>query len=228
MKPSFWTNIGSYLFDVSLEKTTSEYSGALEVICRNGRYALCTENAVYSYADLYINFRDSFEQLDLDRYNIKNVLVLGLGLGSIPLLLEKKFKKKYDYTLIEIDQKIVNLANKYTLGDLSSSYTIICTDALKYIESCSQIFDLIAVDIFIDDQIPSVFESIQFLENIKKVLSPNALVMYNQLTYKDNITISKKKIFEEKFKKVFKEATILQLNGNNMLLNKFYPSNAHF
>jgi len=224
MKPSLGTKLASYFVDVTLEETLSAYSGKLEVICRNGRYALCTKNAVYSYDDLYVNFRDSFQQLDLDEYGIKNVLVLGLGLGSIPLLLEKKFKKIYNYTLVEIDQKIVDLAIKYTLDDLQSSYSIICVDALEYVKTCSQQFDLVAIDIFIDDQIPSAFESIQFLEDVKKVLSPNALLMYNQLTYSDILLSKTELFFQRKFKSVFPEAMFLSLSGNKMLLNKFCPT----
>lgn len=224
MRPSLRTKLASYFVDVKLEQTLSTYSGKLEVIYRNGRYALCTQNAVYSYDDLYVNFRDSFQQLDLDQYGIKNVLVLGLGLASIPLLLEKKFKKKYTYTLVEIDQKIVDLAIKYTLDELQSAYSVICIDALEYIKTCSQQFDLVAIDIFIDDQIPSAFESIQFLESVKKVLSPNALLMYNQLTYNDTLLSKTELFFQRKFKSVFPEAVFLSLSGNKMLLNKFCPT----
>jgi predicted membrane-bound spermidine synthase len=224
MKPSFGTKLKSYFVDVELEETLSVYSGKLEVICRNGRYALCTKNAVYSYDDLYVNFRDSFQQLDLDQYGIKNVLVLGLGLGSIPLLLEKKFKKTYHYTLIEIDQKIVDLARKYTLDELQSSFSVVCIDALEYVRDCPQQFDLVAIDIFIDDQIPSVFESIEFLENVKKILSPNALLMYNQLTYNEALLSKTEFFFQTKFKSVFPEAVFLSLSGNKMLLNRACPT----
>jgi len=220
MRPSFRTKIGSYFVDIQLEETLSVYSGKLEVICRNGRYALCTKNAVYSYDDLYVNFRDSFQQINLDKHGIKNVLVLGLGLGSIPLLLEKKFKKKYNYTLVEIDSKIVDLATRYTLDELKSSCSVVCMDALEYIKNCTEQFDLVAIDIFIDDQIPSDFESIQFLEAVKKVLTPNGLLMYNQLTYNELLLSKAELFFQKKFKKVFPEAVFLSLSGNKILLNK--------
>ena len=221
MKPSFWTKLGSYFADIKMEETTSEFSGNLEVICRRGRFALCTENAVYSYDDLYLNFRESFNRLDLDGYKIQNVLVLGLGLGSIPLLLEKVFKKKYNYTLVEIDQKIVDLASKYTLGELQSPLKIVCKDALEYVKSCPNCFDLVAIDIFIDDEIPSSFESIDFLNDIKKVLSPDALLMYNRLTYNNRLAKKTEEFFETSFQKVFEEATFLELSGNKMFLNRF-------
>lgn len=216
----FWVKIASYFWDIELDKTTSEYSGVLEVICRKGRYALCTQNAVYSYDDLYINFRDSFAQIDLEKYPKKNILVLGLGLGSIPLLLEKTFKKKYSYTLVEIDPKIVDLAYKYTLKKLQSPINVVCTDALKYMESCSETFDLVIVDIFIDDQVPSSFESVQFLQNIQRVLTPNALVLYNRLTYNEDLKTKTDFFFENTFKQVFENSAFLLTDGNKMLLNR--------
>ena len=107
MKKSFWINIASYFTDICLEKQECDFSDNLEVICRKGRFALCTENAVYSYDDLYYNFRGVFNKIDLNSLKVKDVLVLGLGLGSVPLLLEKIFKKNYTYTLVEIDPVVV-------------------------------------------------------------------------------------------------------------------------
>lgn len=212
--------LASYFVDVRLEQQQSDFSGPLEVIYRNGRYALCTENTVYSYDDLYVNFRDSFKQININQFVIRKVLVLGLGLGSIPFLLEKNFKKKYHYTLVEIDPKIVNLAKQYTLRKLQSNYEVICLDAFEYMKNCSETFDLIAVDIFIDDNIPNSFESIEFLQNVKKALSPNALLMYNRLTYNEKLTARNKAFFENTFKKVFERGDMLSLEGNKMLLNK--------
>lgn len=224
MKPFFLTKLLSYFIDVQFDKTNSDYSGELEVIYRKGRFALCTKNAVYSYDDLYINFRKSFEQLDLDAYNIQEVLVLGLGLGSIPLLLEKIFKKKYSYTLVEIDQKIVDLAYKYTLAKLQSPVNVICADAWSYVDSYShKKFDLVIIDIFIDDQVPISFESVHFLENIKRILSPNGLLMYNRLTYNEQLNTQTDYFFEATFNKVFDKASFLSLDGNKMLLNYLIP-----
>ena len=221
MKYSFLTKIGSYFIDIPIEEKSSKYSGKLELILRKGRYALCTSNAVYSFDDLYINFRNSFKQIELDKYNIKNVLVLGLGLGSIPFLLEKIFKKQYNYTLVEIDPAVVDLAHKYTLNRLDSALNVICSDALEFVDSCAQTFDLVAIDIFIDDLIPAEFESLQFLENIQKLMTPNALLMYNRLTYNEDLEAQTLHFFESKFVKVFKDGQLLTSSGNKMLLNRF-------
>ncbi|MBL0101907.1 MAG: hypothetical protein IPP49_19210 [Saprospiraceae bacterium] len=50
----------SYFTEIHIESVTSDYNEELEVLLNNGRYQLCTPNAVYSYADKYSNFGDSF------------------------------------------------------------------------------------------------------------------------------------------------------------------------
>ncbi len=219
MKLSFWTKLLSYLGDITLEQRDSDFSGKLELIQRKGRVALCTQNAVYSYEDLYVNFRDSFAQINLDKLAIKKVLVLGLGLGSIPLLLEKKFNKNYHYTLVEIDEIIVDLAQKYTLSKLNSTIDVFCQDALDFVQRTSSQFDLIAVDIFIDDITPSQFESIDFLETLKNKLTPNGLLMYNRLIYNKKLENQTHLFYQKTFSTVFENACVIGLNGNKMLLN---------
>ncbi len=223
MRPSFWIKTASYFADIQLETVESVYSGSLEVICRKGRYALCTNNAVYSYDDLYVNFSDSFERLDLDAYGLKDVLVLGLGLGSIPWLLEKKFNKIYNYTFVEIDQKIVNLATHYTLSELEAPYSVVCEDALTYTKRCQETFDLVIVDLFIDNTVPSAFESLAFLEELKRLLRPGGLLLYNRLTDTPELLAQTEQFYEQGFQQVFPAGISLELGTNRMLINNYQP-----
>lgn len=223
MRPSRWIKTASYFADIQIEKVESAYSGTLEVICRKGRYALCTNNAVYSYDDLYVNFNDSFERLDLEAYALQNVLVLGLGLGSIPWLLEKKFHKIYNYTFVEIDQKIVNLAEHYTLSELSSSYEVICQDALEYTKNCKQTFDMVIVDLFIDNVVPSVFESLDFVQHLKRLLKQDGLLLYNRLADTPELLERTSQFYEQTFQQVFPQAVAMELGTNRMLVNNYKP-----
>lgn len=221
MQYSIWSKIASYFVDVVLEKKQSKYSGELELIQRKGRLALCTPNAVYSYEDLYRNFRDSFAKLDLDQLPKKSkVLVLGLGLGSIPLLLERKFNKNYTYTLVEIDPVIVKLAQQYTFPYLDSAVNIVTADAAQFVANCQEKFDMIAIDIFVDDQTPVIFESKTFLKQVQKLLSPNGIVLYNRLIYNTKLMKNTTFFYENCFKLVFEESCELDLEGNKMLLSR--------
>ena len=138
----------SYFFEFHIESAPSEINPHLYVSLSRGRYQLSTANAIYSFEDLYDNFFDAFKQIDLDKYPIKNVLVLGLGLGSIPLMLEKNFGKKYNYTAVEIDESVIYLSSKYALPQLKSNIQMICADAFAFVMQTEQKFDLICIHFY--------------------------------------------------------------------------------
>lgn len=89
--------------------TGSEHNPNLEVAIHKGRLQLLSDNAIYSWDDLYDNFRKAFEHLNIKDQQLKEVLVLGAGRPLIPLMLEKTFHQKDCYfTAIEIDEKCRN------------------------------------------------------------------------------------------------------------------------
>jgi len=110
----FWKKCLSYIKDVPLDHRFSEMNGDLTLLLVKGRFQLCTENAIYSYDDLYDNFTGAFRRMNLDSIPGDQVLLLGLGLGSIPIILEKKFNRQFEYTAVELDEEIVALQEKYT------------------------------------------------------------------------------------------------------------------
>jgi len=171
----------SYLDDVLLEETSSEINPLLQVYLSKGRYQLCTEKAIYSYEDKYENFEFAFRQLKWDRYKIEDVLILGLGLAAIPMMLEKHFNKTLRYTAVELDEEIVYLANKYVLKNLSSKMTVINADAFHYLYQTYDSFDMICMDVFLDNIIPDKFREKSTLEALKRVLSDRGVLLYNVL-----------------------------------------------
>lgn len=220
MRLPFWKKYLSYLFEIHLESRSSEFNPELHVCVINGRHQLYTENAIYSYADLYHNFRIAFEQMDLKNRKVKKVLILGLGLGSIPYMLEKKFHQKYQYTGIEIDEEVLDLANKYVLQYLDSPMEMICADAHAYVHLASEKFDLIAVDLFLDNIIPVRFENQEFLEKLAKLLQPGGMVMINRLADLPSDQKKSKAFFEQQFLKTFKQGRYLEVERNWMLLSE--------
>jgi len=77
MKQPFWKKWYSYLDDVLIEQTESLYNEDLYVLLCKGRYQLCTNNAIYSYADKYENFKIAFDKLRIEEHDIEEVLILG-------------------------------------------------------------------------------------------------------------------------------------------------------
>jgi spermidine synthase len=214
-----WKRLLSYLLELHVESTSSEYNPHLYVSLKNGRYQLSTANAVYSYGDLYDNFSGVFAKMDLDKANIRSVLLLGLGLGSIPIILEKVFKKQYNYTAVEIDEEVVYLASKYTLPELESNIELFSTDAAIFTLQCQQQFDLIAVDIFLDDVIPNTFQQPSFLKQVAELLADKGVLLYNHLAYTQADRNKAKVFFDEAFQSVFPNAVFVETNGNWMMMS---------
>lgn len=220
MNEPLWKRLLSYLFEFHVESASSDHNPHLYVSLKQGRYQLSTANAVYSYSDLYTNFTRSFQRLDLEKLAAKEVLLLGIGLGSIPYMLERNFKQNYNYTSVEIDESVVYLANKYVLNDLNSPQEIFCTDAYLYVLQSSKTYDIICMDIFLDDTVPGQFEQEGFLKKLSSLLNPNGLLLYNRLAVTKKDLDKTKLFFEKKFSVVFPSATYLDVGGNWMLLNR--------
>jgi len=190
------------------------------VSLRKGRYQLCTAHAIYSFEDLYDNFFEAFERIDLDRFPIKNALVLGFGLGSIPTMLEKNFGKKYNYTAIEIDESVIYLASKYALPQLESKVEIICADAFAYVMQCERKFDLVCMDVFLDVVVPKEFEQTDFLKKLKSLVHQDGILLYNRMTSQPKDRAKTEVFFNEKFKSVFPQGSYLEVKGNWMLIDQ--------
>lgn len=218
-KVNWWTKLLSYIAEYPLERVASEHNEELLVLLRNGRHQLCTPNAIYSYDDLYNNFSESLAKIHIKERPIEEVLVLGLGLGSIPLLLEKSFDLAPHITAVEIDEEVIYLANKYVLQNLKSPIDCICTDARVFLQLDPKLYDLICMDVFKDDIIPATFRGVDFLEDLQAHLKKEGILLFNHLALTSHDKKEAQAYFEEIFIKVFPNASIIDTRSNYVLLN---------
>lgn len=220
MKQPFWKKALSYLFDYPIESTGSDYNPELYVQLVKGRYQLSTHNAIYSFADKYDNFFDTFTALDLpsDESSI-DVLILGLGMASIPYMLENNFNKTYSYTAVEIDEEVTYLASKYVLDELKSEIQLITADAYSFLLMDDSKYDIIAMDVFDSDIVPEEFESIDFLQLLKGALSSDGLLIYNRLFQSKEDEKVSNAFYNGNFLDTFPSGYALDIHGNKMLMN---------
>ena len=219
MSKTFWRKFFSYFGELHVESSPSTHNPHLYVSLRRGRYQLCTAHAVYSYEDRYDNFVKAFKKAKLDDRKIETVLVLGFGLGSIPVILEKQ-GHEYHYTAIEIDEEVLYLANKYSIPEMNSNIELICTDAYAYVMQSGEKYDMICMDIFLDDKVPDPFENEEYLEAMKGLLKPEGLLLYNRLAANRDDVKKTKTFFEDRFLKVFPKGQFVDVGGNWMLFNQ--------
>ena len=220
MKQPFWRHCLSYLTSVKIEDAESAYNPLLRVVFKRGQYQLLSANAIYSYGTRYDNFSKAFDRLDFDRLDIQDVLVLGLGLGSIPYMLETKYGKKFHYTTVEIDPEVMRLANKYVMRDMASSIEFHLSDADNFVAFSEDKFNLICMDVFLDDAVPTELEQEDFLVNLKNLLSPEGILMFNKLAFFKKDKRAAEAFFQNHFKRIFTEGVYLDVDGNYILLNR--------
>ncbi len=219
MRPPLWKSLLSHIHEVKIEDTPSYINPHLYVILSRGRYQLVTTNAIYSFADLYGNFFRAFEKLRWEMLRGDEVLLLGFGLGSIPYMLEKKFQKAFHYTAVELDEQVIYLAGKYVLDELKSPFEIHHVDATKFISNTSRQWDLICVDLFIDDVIPSDAQTIDYMICLRESLTTDGILLYNCLARTNADVKNSRSFLNEIFLPVFPEGGYLDVRGNWILIN---------
>lgn len=219
-KANFWQRIGSYLAEITLEQSGSAHNEHLEVILKNGRYQLCTENAIYSYDDRYDNFRMAFAKTHINQRKLQDCLLLGLGLGSIPYLLERTFDCQLPITAVEIDEEVIYLAEKYVLKELNNPIQSICADARHFLQIDQQQYDLICMDVFKDDFIPEPFRQKDFLEDIKDHLRPDGIFLFNHLAVTNKDRQEAFQYFRDVFRPFFPKGTYIDTRSNFIFLNE--------
>lgn len=158
----------------SLEST---HSGQVEITWINGRKVLDTQHANYSFGSLERVLDFGFDLLDFSQIN--SVLILGLGGGSAIHSLRSKYGFSGTIQAVEWDEVILSIAEK-EFGIFPNEETqIIHEDALLFIQHCSHSFDLILVDLFIDDKIPSCFLQKSFNKLVIKRMQPQGKLIFN-------------------------------------------------
>ncbi len=211
----------SHLIEWPVANYSSPYNPNLQVVLHRGRYKLLTDGAIYSFGDLYTNYRKSFERLDWNSHTYESCLVLGLGMASIPDMLVTRFKKDMFFTAVEIDEVVAKLAQTYVLGPKHIDVQVFTSDAASFLQWHEDQYDLICSDVFVGDKIPEELETIETLEAMRDRLNPGGVVLYNRLSRGPEDWDQNMKFRDEVFLKVFPEGGYFDLEGNWMFVSSF-------
>ncbi len=212
-----WKKWLSYITPVKLEETSSDHNPELTVMLDRGRVQLLSGDAIYSWDDLYHNFGKAFQEINPAQYEYQDVLLLGLGLGSIPYILEKTHGLRYHYTAVEWDEAIIDLADRYTFSRLDSSVEMVTADASVFVEVCEEEYDMVIIDLFEDSRMPAEFETTEFLEACITLLRTDGLLLINRLSRSYQDKIRSERYYETVFQKALHGAWQIDTDGNLIL-----------
>jgi spermidine synthase len=172
--------IFSYFLPINIKKYQSSIHGVLEINLNNGKLVLDTEKSNYSYGSLEKILKKGLYALNLSK-ETKNVLVLGMGGGSIVNTLQNELNLRAKIDLVDFDPQIITIAQTHFHLDKISQVQLIIADASDYLSECSIGYDLIVVDLFIEDIIPKQFLINSFIEQLNKRLNTRGKILYNTI-----------------------------------------------
>jgi len=149
--------------------------------------------------------------------SVKTCLVLGLGGGGVVRAI-KRFWPRVAIIGVEIDPIMIELGTKYM--NLKDNRTkIVIGDAMKFVKQQiekKKKYDLVLVDMYVGDTIPSKFVSPAFYTLIKKLLEKDGITVINRLYYGEKRKLSDKT--HQDLEKIFSEITSVYPEANIMFI----------
>ena len=146
----------------------------------------------------------------------RRVLIVGLGGGTLPGFLHKHFPRTA-ISVVDIDPGVVEVAKEYFGFREDDTLHAHVADGRKFIEDCSTPYDMIFLDAFSASEIPYSLATIEFLQAVRRALTPEGVVVGNVWSRESNALYDS---MVRTYQEVFHELYVLdvRLAGNKILL----------
>lgn len=203
----------SYLWGVHLKNYYSSMNGKLELTLINNKKVLNSKNANQSFDSLHRIFQKIFSKIDIGNMNHENILLLGLGCGSVPAILFDEMKLNCRITAVEHDPLMIEIGKENFNLNRFSKMKIVIDDAENFVSSCHHKFDIIIIDLFNDNHVPDKFYSKNFNSDVCDLLNENGILIFNTMTQ----TLPQQEKFSQLIK-YYPDAEAVKLNGTNKVI----------
>ncbi|HLG03687.1 MAG TPA: methyltransferase domain-containing protein [Bacteroidia bacterium] len=166
------------------QKTTvfaGKISPVLEITYERGRKVLNGERVNYSFGTLHEVFRIAFEVAKVKQQNPQSVLILGFGAGSIATILTKELSLRPMIIGIEADETVIRIFRDEFDGKNYPDLELRQERAEHYVATTTKKFDLIAIDVFVEEFVPPEIRSEEFLMHVRRLLQKGGMVVMNEI-----------------------------------------------
>lgn len=170
----------SYLFPVRVKTTSGSENPVLELFLYRNQWQLGTEDALYSDGNRYRPLAAAYDELPDVLPQVKDVLVLGGGLGSALYQLKKRGLYP-NAVLVEKDEVVLKLALELLPPDLGNKLLPICADARAFMAANEKSFDLIIIDVFEGRRVPEFVMGTEFLQQCAQKIRTNGALVLNYM-----------------------------------------------
>lgn len=110
-----------------------------------------------------------------------NILVAGLGGGTIPMVMRELFPEA-TIDVLEVDQAVVNVAKEFFNYQEDERHQVHVVDARVFIKRAGlqgRQYDYIVLDAFSGEYIPEHLLTLEFLQEVQALLSDDGVVVAN-------------------------------------------------
>lgn len=138
-----------------------------------------TQNIIDPEGHSLTPFTYALEFLSLGlRPDAKDVLMLGLGAGIIPMRLADK---GVSVDVVEINPSSIQAAEDY-FGFDPSRANVVMTDARTYVRNCPKAYDVVLIDMSHGDGLPEYLLSREFFTDVRSCLTRDGIAVFNTFT----------------------------------------------
>jgi spermidine synthase len=177
-------------------RTQSEHNGTIEVTQDGNTRRLIAENVTQS-----MNFDSPAaermfwgrltELLMVEQPDLKSILILGLGGGTVQHMISRAFSGVYIVS-VELDPEMVDVAKQFfNIGHIAN-HKIIVEDACRVVVSPEEVglthqaFNAVVVDIYCGSKYPDLGKAGNFIAHVCKMTVPGGLVVFNRIYLDDH------------------------------------------
>jgi len=205
----------SYIIPQKLAEFSTIYNTHIRVNDEYGMKKLLVNGSVQSGRYIQSLWKGAFKKFNTSNFQLKNILILGVGGGTVIELLHTQFPYA-QITGVDVDPVIIDIAKKYFLqGDISYIH-FVTGDAIKYVQENNLKYDCIIVDIFVGNAVPDFVKTKTFLSDCKKKLTKKSSLCINYL--QDREYKKKSEEFDQVLRSLFSHVSDFRI-ANNRFFN---------
>lgn len=152
----------------------------------------------------------------------RNILVAGLGGGTIPMALRDMYPEAR-IDVVEIDQAVVNVAKEFFFFEEDENMEVFVADARVFVKRAGlrgQQYDFVMLDAFTGDYIPEHLLTQEFLQEVRAIMAPDGVLVANTFStsrFYDHESVTYQRVFGEFFN--FKQPG----SGNRIIIAALEP-----
>ncbi len=177
-----WRRVLSWIRPVPVEEVLGQH-GVLTVRWEQGRKVLNSAYANQSFGSLHRMWRVVLQGLDLGTVRSGNILLLGLGGGSVIHIIRNELGMTSPITAVEVDPIMVELANRHFGLVDQHNVVVLLGDATIQVHALVARFDLIVVDLFDDLDLARGVDGRTFVHGLRDRCAEGGVVYFNTVAY---------------------------------------------